>query len=113
MPRSMATTAADSAAGACRGAADTRESKYVAGAVDTDPAARAPGRPAWPALAVAAPALPAIAAATRLMPAGSTNRRLRMLPPRMGKVAATRRNPHREGSAVHHPFITTPFPPYC
>src|SRR5512142_625667 len=97
MPRSMLRTAAVSAAVACRGAADTRESKYVAGADDTDPGGGELRRVTWPALAVAAPVVPAIAAAVRLTPADSTNRRLRMLPPRVGKVAAAAQESRGEG----------------
>src|SRR6266516_2937274 len=113
MPRSMVRTAADSAAVACRGAADTRESKNVAGAAGADPGGRAPRRVAWPALAVAAPAVPAIAAATRLMPTGSTNCRLRMLPPRVGKVALPPPSGiHVVRARPYQPFITDPFLPH-
>src|SRR2546423_1600015 len=75
-------TAAVCAAVARSGAADARESKYADGDDGT-----AGGRAvvARLALAVAPPAVPAIAAAARLTPADSTNSRLRMLPPRVGK----------------------------
>src|SRR5215470_14151495 len=98
--RTILRTAALWAAVACSGAADARESKYVAGVDDTDRGGWAARRPAWPALAVAAPAVPAIAAATRLVPTDSTNSRLRMHPPRgRGKVAMPPPNggPAREG----------------
>src|SRR5215467_777725 len=82
MARTMPRTAAVWVAVACRGRADTRESKYAAEAGAIGPG-RAAGRAAWPALAVALPAAPAIAAAARLMPADTTNRCLRILPPRV------------------------------
>src|SRR5215467_6454290 len=83
--RIMLRTAAVWAAVACSGAADARESKYVAGADDLDRGDWAARRLIWPELAVAAPAVQVIAAATRLVPTDSTNRRLRMHPPRVGK----------------------------
>src|SRR5215471_14669334 len=102
--RIMLRTAAVWAAVACSGAADARESKYVAGVDDTDRGGWAARRLTWPALAVAAPAVPAIAAATRLVPTDSTNSRLRMHPPRGGKGrhAAAQRVPLVEGP----PFTT-------
>src|SRR5690242_5070612 len=62
IPRIMLRTAAVWAAVACRGAADTRESRYVAGVDDTDRGGWAARRVTWPAFAVAAPAVPAIEA---------------------------------------------------
>src|SRR5215469_6796292 len=87
----MLRTAAACTGVARSGGADTRESKNVPGAHDTAPGGWGPRRAACPALAV--PAVPAIAAAARLMPTGITNRRLRMLPPVVGKDRpAARRN---------------------
>src|SRR5262252_4069960 len=99
MARTMLRTAAACTGVARSGGADTRESTDVPGADDTAPGGWAPGRAACPALAVAVPAVPAIAAAARLMPTGITNRRLRMLPPVVGKdrPAATR-EPRRVGT---------------
>src|SRR5215472_12609879 len=98
MARTMLRTAAACTGVARKGGADTRESKYVAGADDTAPGGWPPRRAAWPALAVAVPVVPAIAAAVRLMPTGITNRRLRMLPPVVGKDRpAARREPRRAG----------------
>src|SRR5215472_979975 len=99
MARTMLRTAVACAGVARRGGADSRESKYVAGADDTAPGEWAPRRAACPALAVAVPVVPAIAAAARLMPTGITNRRLRMLPPVVGKDRpAARREPRRVGT---------------
>src|SRR5436190_23854177 len=112
--RTMLRTAAVWAAVACSGAADTRESKYVAEVDDTDRGGWAASRVTWPALAVAAPAVPAIAAATRLPPTDSTNSRLRMHPPGGGE-----RSPCRRPMGVplvrahpHYPFITDRFLPH-
>src|SRR5215467_14817191 len=103
--RTILRTAALWAAVACSGAADARESKYVAGADDTDRGGWAAKRPTWPALAVAAPAVPAIAAATRLVPTDSTNSRLRMHPPRGGERSPCRR-PTRVPLVEGPPFTT-------
>src|SRR5215469_3690830 len=108
MARTMLRTAAACRGVARRGGADTRESKYVAGADDAAPGEWAPRRAACPALAVAVPVAPAIAAAARLMPTGITNRRLRMLPPVVGKDRpAARREPRCGGPA---PPTTMPLP---
>src|SRR5215470_16426822 len=96
--RTMRRTAALCVAVACRGEADARESKNTAGPDVIGPS-QAPGRAAWPALAVAVPAVPAIAAAARLMPASTTNRRLRMLPPREEGMPLQSGNPLVWGSA--------------
>src|SRR5215472_14221266 len=115
MARTMLRTAAACTGVGRRGGADTRESKYVAGADDTAPGGLAPRWAACPALAVAVPVVPAIAAAARLMPTGITNRRLRMLPPVVGKDRpAARREPRCGGSAPpHYHAIATPFPLRC
>src|SRR5215469_14693482 len=115
MARTMLRTAAACTGVARRGGADTRESKYIAGADDTAPGGWAPRWAACPALAVAVPVAPATAAAARLMPTGITNRRLRMLPPVVGKdrPAATR-EPLSWGfrAPPHYHPITDPFPPH-
>src|SRR5215470_1824474 len=111
MARTMPRTAAVCVAVACRGGADARESKNAAGADAIGPG-RAPGRAAWPALAVAVPADPAIAAATRLMPAGTTNRRLRMLPPRVEGMPPPSGNPRRVEFRLPYDAITRPFVPH-
>src|SRR5215472_11259624 len=108
MARTMPRTAAVCVAVACRGAADARESKNTVGA-DAAGAGRAPGRAARPALAVAGPAVPAIAAAARQMPAGTTNRRLRMLPPRVEGMPLQSRKPCRFGFRLPYDAITSPF----
>src|SRR5215469_17560280 len=113
MARTMLRTAAACAGAARSGGADTRESKNVPGADDTAPGGWAPRRAACPALAVLA--VPAIAAAARLMPTGITNRRLRMLPPVVGKDrSVARQEPLRGGSRAppHYHPITDPFPPH-